>query len=125
MTTTRTYDPPVWQSIWSDNVPGQEQANDWSGAYFSPADSSPLTFNDVANLSATHDFTQGDCWGGSLRGTINVTHNGVPQNVHVYYGDPGGVQSCTGAGQRTEPDRHRRNEPVRDPRRRCAGLHHR
>ena len=93
-TTTRTYDPPVWQSIWSD---GTAQPNDWSGAYFTPAATSPLTFDDIANLSAIYDFTLGDCHGGSLRWTVNVTHNGVSQNVHVYYGDPGGVQSCTGA----------------------------
>ncbi|WP_157557542.1 hypothetical protein [Intrasporangium oryzae] len=103
VTTTRNYDPPVWESIWSNNVAGDASTNkdDYSTAVFTPTSS--LTFNDITNLSATYSFTQGDCYGGSLRWTINVTHfdpvlqKNVSQNVYVYYGDPGGVQSCTGA----------------------------
>ncbi|MFM6849317.1 MAG: hypothetical protein ACKOVB_09465 [Terrabacter sp.] len=95
VTTTRNYDPPVWQSIGSNNP--AVTADDYSTAVFSPAATSPLTFPDVTNLSATYAFTEGDCHGGSLRWTINVQHNGVARNVYVYYGDPGGVQSCTGA----------------------------
>ena len=98
VTTTRTYDPPVWQSIWSDNGSNSDPTNDWSGAFFSPADSAPLTFNDVAILSATYAFTEGNCRGGSLRWTINVTHNGESQNVHVYYGTPNGPNQGCSAG---------------------------
>lgn len=92
-TTTRTYDPPVWKSIGSEGSV--------TVASFTPA-SSTLTFNDITNLSANYAFTLGTCGGGSLRWTIAVLHNGVEQNVHVYYGDPGGVQECTlnsGSGQ--------------------------
>ena len=89
--TTRTYDPPVWQSIGST----PDASDDYTAATFTPTSS--LMFNDVTNLSANYAFTLGDCHGGSLRWTINVTHNGSPQNVHVYYGDPGGNQTCTGA----------------------------
>lgn len=91
-TTTRTYDPPVWQSIGS--TPG-DTSDDYTVATFTPSTST--TFNDVTSLSATYAFTLGDCHGGSLRWTINVTHNGADQNVHVYYGDPGGNQTCIGA----------------------------
>jgi hypothetical protein len=91
-TTTRTYDPPVWQSIGSTPTVASD---DFTAGVFTPSTS--MTFNDVANLSADYAFTLGDCHGGSLRWTINVTHNGVSQNVHVYYGDPGGNQTCTGA----------------------------
>lgn len=94
--TTRTYDPPVWQSIGSNT----DTADDYSYATFKPSTS--LTFNDVTNLSAKYAFTLGDCHGGSLRWTINVTHNGNSQNVHVYYGDPNGVQSCIGAASGSE-----------------------
>ena len=48
----------------------------------------------MSNLSATYAFTEGDCYGGSLRWTIR-TNNG---NVHAYYGTPNGPdQSCSGA----------------------------
>jgi hypothetical protein len=70
-------------------------------ASFTPA-SSTLTFNDIVNVSANYAFTLGTCGVGSLRWTIAVLHNGVTQNVHVYYGDPGGAQECTlnsGSGQ--------------------------
>lgn len=104
VTTTRTYNPPVWESIWSNNDDDPPVMSDnYSAAVFTPAATSPLTFNDVTNLSASYAFTLGDCHGGSLRWTINVTHfdvvlqKSVSQNVHVYYGEPGGVQSCTGA----------------------------
>lgn len=85
--------PFVFQSIGSDN-PGIT-ANDFSDLVFTPAN--PITFANISSLVANYAFTTGDCHGGSLRWTINVTHNGVSQNVHVYYGDPNGVQSCTGS----------------------------
>ncbi|HET7739778.1 MAG TPA: hypothetical protein VFL67_03915 [Mycobacterium sp.] len=86
----------MWESIGSNNAATPPvTSDDWSVAVFTP--SIPLTFSNVTNLSASYDFTLGDCHGGSLRWTINVTHEGVPQNVYVYYGDPGGVQSCIGS----------------------------
>jgi hypothetical protein len=89
-TTTRTWDPPVWQSIGSDSATG----NDVTFALFNP--SVPLTVNQVTNLSATYNFTEGDCYVGSLRWTINTDAG----NVYVYYGNPNGDtsagQSCTG-----------------------------
>lgn len=83
--------PFVFQSIGSDT----NTANDFSDLVFTPAN--PITFANISSLVANYAFTQGDCHGGSLRWTINVMHNGVSQNVHVYYGDPGGAQSCTGS----------------------------
>ena len=89
VTTTRTYDPPVWESIQGISWPDPGYA---SYATFTPSTS--MTFADVVNLSATYSFTQGDCYGGSLRWTINV---GADQNVHAYYGTPNGPdQSCSG-----------------------------
>lgn len=90
--TTRTYDPPVWQSIGSTPA---DPSDDFTAAVFTPSTS--LTFDDVASLNATYAFTAGDCHGGSLRWTVNVTHNTASQNVHIYYGDPGGNQTCSGA----------------------------
>jgi hypothetical protein len=91
-TTTRTYDPPVWQSIGSST----STADDYSFATFTP--SSAMTFSDIANLSATYAFTQGNCYVGSLRWTINVTHGTTSQNVHVYYGTPNGPDQGCSAG---------------------------
>ncbi len=93
--TTRTYDPPVWKSI------GSEQSLTYAGLNLSPT----LTLNDITNLSATYAFTEGDCWGGSLRWTLydaNVT-DGL---INVYYGDPRnlaetGNQSCSGSYSET------------------------
>jgi hypothetical protein len=87
-TTTRTWDPPVWQSIGSDS----ETGNDYTFALFNP--SLPLKVADVANLSATYEFTEGDCFTGSLRWTINTDAG----NVYAYYGTPNGPdQGCSGA----------------------------
>jgi hypothetical protein len=87
-TTTKTYDPPVWESVGSDTA----TANDVSLARLSL--SPTLTFAQITNLSADYLFTTGDCFGGSLRWDVYVDNSvGV---VHVYYGDPGGSQSCSG-----------------------------
>lgn len=86
-TTTKTYDPPVWKSLGSDG------SVTYAGLNLSPT----LTFNDIANLSATYLFTTGDCFGGSLRWDIRLMHNGSPQTVEVYYGTPNGPdQGCSG-----------------------------
>ncbi len=88
-TTTRTYDPPVWESI---NGVAWPEAGSVSYATFTPSNS--LRFDQITNLSATYEFTEGDCYGGSLRWTI-YTDNG---NVHVYYGTPNGPdQGCKSA----------------------------
>jgi hypothetical protein len=87
-TITRTYDPPVWKSLGSDG------SVTYAGLNLSPT----LTVNDITNLSATYDFTEGDCFGGSLRWDIYVTHNSVPQVLEVYYGTPNGPdQGCSGS----------------------------
>jgi hypothetical protein len=88
-TTTKTYNPPVWESIGSDTA----TANDFS---FAALNLNPtLTFAQITNLSADYQFTTGDCFGGSLRWDVFLDNAvGV---IHIYYGDPGGVQSCSGA----------------------------
>lgn len=92
-TTTRDYAPPVWKSIGSEGS--------YTVATFTP--SSALTFNDIANLSATYAFTTGTCGGGSLRWTVAVMHDGFEKRVHVYYGEPNSLnQECSvnsGSGQ--------------------------
>jgi hypothetical protein len=90
--TTKTYDPPVWESL-----QGVADSVSYAGIVISPK----LTFNDIDNLSATYNFTTGDCWAGSLRWTLRVNVDGVNQILHVYYGNPNGVpvppgQSCSG-----------------------------
>jgi hypothetical protein len=85
-TTTTTYDPPVWQSLSNGSV-------SFAGLNLSPT----LTFNDITNLSATYNFTTGDCFGGSLRWTVYVPSvtDGL---INVYYGPPNGPdQRRTGA----------------------------
>lgn len=91
-TTTKTYDPPVWESIQADG------SYSYAGLTLSPT----IKFSDITNLSAKYEFTTGDCFGGSLRWTITVMHNGSPELIHVYYGTPNNTstfpfQSCSGA----------------------------
>lgn len=87
-TTTRTYDPPVWESVLPDTP--------YTFLQFQPDET--LTFGDISNLSADYLFTDGDCFGGSLRWTIYVTHDNAVESIHVYYGTPNGPdQSCSGA----------------------------
>lgn len=92
-TTTKTYDPPVWESI--------QATGSVSYATFCLvslcASPGTLTFADITNLSANYLFTTGDCKSGSLRWTVYVIHNGVEQIMHIYYGNPNGPdQSCSG-----------------------------
>lgn len=94
--TTETYDPPVWQSVFSDT----DTANNYSYATFTPTAGS-LTFNDITNLSADYAFTDGDCAGGSLRWAITLRNpDDSTRQVNVYYGTPNGDvpegQSCSG-----------------------------
>jgi len=90
-TTTTTVGPFVFESIGSDI----STDNDFSYVSFAP--SSPMTFNDITELSAVYSFTLGDCHGGSLRWQVRTdpTHA-----VHIYYGTPpqfgnGGIGGCT------------------------------
>jgi len=101
-TTTKTYDPPVWQSLNADG------SVSYAGLCLVPTSTgcapSALTFNDITNLSATYAFTTGDCFGGSLRWDIRIIHDSKPQTVEVYYGAPNGPdQGCStmnnGSGQ--------------------------
>ena len=97
-TTTKTYDPPVWQSLNQSPGVGVPGSVSWAKLALQPK----LTLDDITNLSATYSFTTGDCFGGSLRWDIRLVHNGTPQTLEVYYGNPNGVpdppgQSCSGA----------------------------
>jgi hypothetical protein len=104
-TTTTTYDPPVWKSL-SAGAPYAYAfaqiclVKDLYGPGWCPdaASTSPtVTFADIANLSATYNFTTGDCHGGSLRWDVYVIHDGVDEVVEVYYGEPNGSdQGCSG-----------------------------
>ena len=96
-TTTKTYDPPVWQSLQSDG------SVSYATFCLNPLCASPgsLTFSQITNLSATYNFTTGDCHAGSLRWIIYVQHGSDVQQVDVYYGNPNGSpdppgQSCAG-----------------------------
>lgn len=97
--TPHTIGPVVFESFNGGSDPTDASSTSpfaWSGLIFTP--STAMTFNDVQSLVSTYSFTTGDCHGGSLRWTINVDDGTTTgQNVHVYYGDPGGVQSCTGS----------------------------
>jgi hypothetical protein len=101
-TTTKTWNPPVFESIGSD----ANTANDYS--YLSLQPSGTFHFSDLTNLTAGYTFTQGDCHGGSLRWSVRVDGNGNGINdgaptdpaVFIYYGaypqfGNGGVNGCT------------------------------
>jgi hypothetical protein len=102
-TTTKTYAPPVWQSLqsgWPFTFLQLCLQKDLYDAGTCPdAPTTPaLTFNDITNLSATYDFTTGDCHAGSLRWDVYVQHGANIEVVEVYYGNPNGPdQSCEGA----------------------------
>jgi hypothetical protein len=90
-TTTRytVYEPPVWES-----VNGEADSWSWAALTLDPQ----IKFKDLVNLSAAYSFWEGDCYGGSLRWTIRVLHDGTARFIHVYYGNPNGPdQSCSGA----------------------------
>ena len=102
-TTTKTYDPPVWESLQATGSYSFAQLclqKDLLGAGTCPdAPASPaLDFNGITNLSATYNFTTGDCHAGSLRWIIYVQHGASIDSVYAYYGTPNGPdQGCSGA----------------------------
>jgi hypothetical protein len=55
------------------------------------------TVSQVTSLSAVYTFTTGDCLGGSLRWQLNTTAG----DVFVYFYQPNGVTSCTGANSKS------------------------
>jgi hypothetical protein len=64
---------------------------DWQSA-------TPLTFQDISELSAVYAYTLGDCQGGSLRWTVTLRDtDNVAKNLDVHY-QPGtggiGLQNC-------------------------------
>jgi hypothetical protein len=101
-TTTKTYDSPVWQSLqsgWPYTFLQLCLQKDLHGPGYCPdAPAVPaLTFNDITNLSATYEFTAGDCHTGSLRWIIYVQHGLDVLSVYAYYGTPNGPdQGCSG-----------------------------
>jgi len=83
----------VFQSIFSDNP--AVTSNDSSFLKWTSA--TPLTFADIAELSALYAFTDGDCAGGSLRWTVRLNDGGTNRNLDIHY-QPGaggiGQQTC-------------------------------
>jgi hypothetical protein len=110
-TTTKTYDPPVWQSLqsgWPYTFLQLCLQKDLYGPGYCPdAPATPaLAFKDILNLSADYLFTTGDCKAGSLRWDVYVRHGANIETVEVYYGNPNGVpnppgQSCNGVNSET------------------------
>jgi hypothetical protein len=109
-TTTKTYSPPLWQSLQGYSYPDPHaytflqlclEKDLYGPGYCPDAPAIPaLTFNDIQNLSADYLFTEGDCQAGSLRWDINVQHGANIETVEVYYGNPNAdvppTQSCSG-----------------------------
>jgi hypothetical protein len=85
--------PFLFQSIFSDN-PGTT-SNDAS--FLSWRSASPLTFADIAELSAVYAFTDGNCAGGSLRWTVRLNDDGTNRNLDIHYQPGAGgiaTQAC-------------------------------
>ena len=82
--------PFVFESIGSD-VPTD---NDYS--YLSFAPNTPVTFNDITELSAVYAFTKGNCHGGSLRWQVRTSADKV---LFIYYGDYPNFTDCTTSSQ--------------------------
>jgi hypothetical protein len=85
--------PAAFESIGSD----ANTANDYAYMSFTPAATSPLTFNQITTLKTDYTFTLGDCHGGSLRWSVRTSPT---QSVFIYYGalpqfGNGGVNGCT------------------------------
>jgi len=83
--------PVIFQSIGSD----LDTNNDFSFLSLTPT--SAITFADITNLTATYNFTTGDCHGGSLRWQVRTSPT---QALFIYYGVPpqfgaGGTGGCT------------------------------
>jgi hypothetical protein len=76
----------VFESIGSDS----NLDNDYSFVSFTPA--TPVTFNEITELSAVYAFTLGDCYGGALRWAVRVSPTA---SVFIYYGALPSFVSCT------------------------------
>jgi hypothetical protein len=84
--------PLIFHSIWSDQPPKSDpEFTDYSYVSFDP--STDLTFSQITSLTASYQFTDGDCGGGSLRWEID-TPNG---NLFIYYGDAPNFSNCPGS----------------------------
>jgi len=64
-------------------------SGDYSFLNFTP--STPVTFNQITQLSAVYVFTTGNCHGGSLRWSVSTSSG----NLHIYYGDEPNTTDCT------------------------------
>jgi hypothetical protein len=89
----------VFESIYTDGIdPDPNTTDDYSFLSFTP--SGTLTFNDIANLTASYAFTLGNCHGGSLRWSVRVDvgNDGNTANdgsVFIYYGAYPNFTDCT------------------------------
>jgi hypothetical protein len=82
----------VFESIYGD----ASAVNDYAYLSFTPG--SPVTFNDITELSAVFAFTLGNCHGGSLRWSVRVS---ATQSVFIYYGDYPSFTNCTFASSQS------------------------
>ena len=71
--------PFAFESVFSDGDTG----NDYSFLSWKPA--VPITFADIAKLSAGYVFSDGDCAGGSLRWTVTLIDGGTERNLDIHY----------------------------------------
>jgi len=80
--------PVVFQSIGDD----ADTSNDYSFLSFAP--SAALTFSQITNLSAVYSFSEGNCYGGSLRWEVDTALG----NLNIYYGAYPNFTDCTSVG---------------------------
>jgi hypothetical protein len=101
----------AFESIYSDNTTPNDYGNPPGGRCYTGSgvdhyndcsfldwqSSTPLTFAQLASLTAVYSFTDGDCAGGSLRWTVTLNDGGTSRNLDVHY-QPGtggiGLQNC-------------------------------
>jgi hypothetical protein len=94
-TVTRTYDPVVFESDFSNS----DAADDFAFLSLTFADPT-VTFGDIFNLSAVYTYTDGNCGGGALRWSVRIDENGnniidaSDGSVHIYYGDYPNFTDC-------------------------------
>jgi hypothetical protein len=91
----------VFESIYSDNTSpndeggtcgtgsGADHANDCAFLSFTP--NTPVTFNQITELSSVYSFTLGNCHGGSLRWSVRTSPT---QSVFIYYGEHPSFTDC-------------------------------
>jgi hypothetical protein len=82
----------VFESIFSDNP----SVTNNDASFLTWTSNAPLTFADIAELSAVYAFADGDCAGGSLRWTVRLNDGGTNRNLDIHY-QPG----ADGIGQQT------------------------